>query len=174
MTARPTTRSPQREHRHEDRGAALILAIGFVVMIGAISAGLAGLVTSSVNNRVGLIRVRDRQYAADGALEQAVAAVRRSIDTNGAGCSLGATANGTNTATLNGVAIRVDWRNACGVTRIADGLLVSQQNVIFLACADSGAACTDAGAIITAQVNFERQASGPVTRTAVQSWSVNQ
>ena len=168
------TTNREREHRHEDRGAALILAIGFVVMIGAISAGLAGLVTSSINNRVGLVRVRDRQYAADGAIEQAIAVVRRSMDKNGAGCSKGAPANDTSSSMLNDVTIRVDWRNACGVTRTADGLLVSQHNVIFLACADVGTACTDDGAIITTQVNFEQQVSGRVTRTAVQSWSVNQ
>ena len=34
-------RRPRREH--EDRGAALLLAVGFVVMIGAIAGGLAGL-----------------------------------------------------------------------------------------------------------------------------------
>ena len=63
-------------HRHEDRGAALILAVAFVVMFGSIGAGLAALVTSSVNNRGSLESVRDRQYAADGAIEDAIVQVR--------------------------------------------------------------------------------------------------
>ena len=54
-----------------DRGAALIIAIGFVVMIGAIAAGLTSMVTSGVGNRIALEDLRDRQYAADGAIEDA-------------------------------------------------------------------------------------------------------
>ena len=67
-------RRPRREH--EDRGAALLLAVGFVVVIGAIAGGLAGLATSGVNNRVTLEQVRNREYAADGAIENAISQVR--------------------------------------------------------------------------------------------------
>ena len=50
----------------------MILAIGFVVMIGAISGGLAALATTSLNSRTTLETVRDREFAADGVIEQAI------------------------------------------------------------------------------------------------------
>ncbi|MEZ5249417.1 MAG: hypothetical protein R2713_09470 [Ilumatobacteraceae bacterium] len=59
-----------------DRGASLIMAIGFVVLVGSIAAGLSGLVTSSSTNRIALGQVRDLQYAADGAIEEAITEVR--------------------------------------------------------------------------------------------------
>ena len=158
--------------RHKDSGAALILAIGFVVMIGAIAAGLASLVSSSMNNRGSLERLRNREYAAEGAIDDAVVQVRISA---GAGSDLCQTSSGTSrTTSLNGYAIRVDWRSACGVTRGGDGIAVFQRNAIFAACVDAGAACTDLSVIIRAQVNFEQSSSGAVLRTSVQSWSVNQ
>jgi hypothetical protein len=161
---------PRARAQQRDAGASLILAIAFVVMIGAISAGLAGLVTSSLNNRGSLELVRDRQYAADGAIEQAISQVRLLPGPALAACAL---ADGSMVDTLNGVAIRVDWRNACGVVRGSDGTVVAQRNVIFTACQNTGVVCTDVNVIIRGQVNFEQASSGAVTKTYVQSWSVN-
>lgn len=151
-----------------DRGAALILAIAFVVMVGAISGGLAALVTSSMNNRGALEQVRNRQYAADAAVEQAITTVRSQVGTP---LELCANAPDMTVQTLNGVAIRVDWRNACGVVQASDGTVVAQRNVIFSACVDTGSACAEAAIVVRAQINFE-QSSGTVTKTYVQSWSV--
>jgi hypothetical protein len=163
------TRSARTQDR--DAGASLILAIAFVVMIGAISAGLASLVTSSLNNRVSLELVRDRQYAADGAIEKAISQRRLAPGPPLTAC---AAADGVVTDNeLNGIAIRVDWRNVCGVVRGSDGTVVTQRNVIFSACLDKGVACPDADVIIRAQVNFQQASSGAVTKTFVQSWSVN-
>lgn len=156
--------------QHTDSGAALILAIGFVLMVGAISAGLAGLATSSLNNRTTLVGVRNREYAADGAVQQAIAQVRAAGGSPLAAC---ASATGSMVATLNSVAIRVDWKNACGVVRATDGTVVAQHNVIFTACDSTGAACVDSTLIIRAQVNFQQAGSGAVTKTFVQSWNVN-
>ncbi|MEY2581961.1 MAG: hypothetical protein QOE09_1810 [Ilumatobacteraceae bacterium] len=147
----------------QDRGSALLLAIGFVLMVGAISAGLAALATSSMNNRATLQLVRNRQYAADGAIEQSISQVRAFT------C---ATPGGSIPATLNSVAIRVDWVNACGVVKSADtGTVVSQRNVIFSAyCKNpTDATCNFTDVIIRAQVNFQELPSA----TYVQSWSVN-
>ena len=161
-------RRPRREH--EDRGAALLLAVGFVVMIGAIAGGLAGLATSGVNNRTTLELVRNREYAADGAIENAISQVRSLT------C---ASANGfTTDASMNSISIRVDWVNACGVVQSSDGSVVSQRNVIFSACLNTGSACSDTAVppipvIIRAQVNFQQALVGAVTKTYVQSWSVN-
>lgn len=164
------TRSARTQDR--DAGASLILAIAFVVMIGAISAGLASLVTSSLNNRVSLELVRDRQYAADGAIEEAISQLRLDPGSPLTAC---ASAPGSNDDTLNTIKIRVEWFNACGVVRGSDGTVVAQRNVIFSACLylGPGVECPEADVIIRAQVNFQQSSSGAVTKTFVQSWSVN-
>ncbi len=157
-------RSPRTE---KDSGAALILAIGFVVMIGLISGGLAALATTSLNSRTTLESVRDRQFAADGMIEQAITQVRL------LNCS---SPNASILGTLNQVPIRVEYVNACDPTsvRSSDGISYPQRNVIFTACVDlgGGAACLAANVIIRAQVNFEPSA-GTVTKTYIQSWNVN-
>lgn len=162
------TRRARREH--EDRGAALLLAVGFVVMIGAIAGGLAGLATSGVSNRTTLGLVRNREYAADGAIENAISQVRLLTCASPSGF--------ITDATLNSVSIRVDWVNACGVVQITDGSIVAQRNVIFAACLNTGSPCSDiavpaAPVIIRAQVNFQQGPVGAVTKTYVQSWSVD-
>lgn len=154
-------------HADADRGAALILAIALVVMVGAISAGLAALVTSSLNNRSTLELVRDREYAADAVVEQAITLVRAQPGTPLALCG---TAAGVIVETFNEIAIRVEWRNSCGVIQGSDGTVVAQRNVIFSACPSTGSACAEAAVVLRAQVNFE-QSTGAVTKTYVQSWS---
>jgi hypothetical protein len=153
----------------EDRGAALLVAIGFVLMIGAITAGLSSLVTSSMNNRLTLEVVRDREYAADGAIEDAIVDVRARIDGGATTCS---SAGGTSTSTINGAAIRVEWQPVCEALLGAEGIVVVQHDVAFAACPDTGSTCTAADVIISAQVNFEQDAAGVVAHTFVQSWSV--
>ena len=161
---------PRRPGDDSDRGAALIIAIGFVLMIGAITAGLSSLVTSSMNNRISLQAVRDREYAADGAVEDAVVDVRGRMDAGTIACS---DTGGSTTSTVNGVAIRVDWQPACEALLGTEGLVVVQHNVVFGACLDVGVDCLAADIIIRAQVNFQRDASGIVSHTFVQSWSVD-
>lgn len=154
------------QHR-QDRGAALILAIGFVLMISAIVGGLTVLITSSFNNRGALETIRDSQYAADAAIQDAITVVRAVTDR-----SLPATCAGF-ARTLNSVTIRVDCAKAYGIAPSTDNLVLSQRNVIFSACIDNGNACTDASTIIRAQVSFEQLYAGAITTTFVQSWSVN-
>jgi hypothetical protein len=145
------------------------LAIGFVALVGAISAGLIGLATSSLNNRSSLETVRNTEYAADGAVEGALAVVRGQAGPSPVSCAL--SSGFVLDSTLNGIAIRVDWQNACGVVQSSTGTVVAQRNVIFSACPDTGAPCLEDAVIVRAQVNFE-QAAGLVTKTYVQSWSV--
>jgi hypothetical protein len=152
-----------------DRGAALVIAIAFVVMIGAIGAGLAGMVTSSANNRVTLQVLRNREYAADGAIQAAIAEVRGLARDAAASCS---TTAGTSSSTVNGMVMHVDWAAACTVVRSSDGTVVSQRNIVFTACESTGAPCAPGAVVIRAQVNFRDDPSGLVTGTAVQSWSV--
>jgi len=162
-------RQIDRGDQDRDRGASLIMAIGFMVLIGAIAAGLSSLVTSSNYNRLSLDIVRDRQYAADGAIEEAVTRVRFLDRSSDGSCEASA---GSSTSVLNQLTIRVDWANACGVVRTVAGELVAQRNVVFSACVDTGAACPENDVIVRAQVNFEQADTGRVSRTWVQSWSV--
>lgn len=146
------------------------MAIGFVVLIGSIAAGLSAQITSSNTNRIALASVLERQYAADGAVEEAIAAVRALDPATTGSCE---SAAGSRTSELNRVRIRVDWQPVCGVVRTDSGEIVAQRNVLFSACVDRGAVCAEETVIVRAQVNFE-QAAGAVTRTYVQSWSVLQ
>lgn len=153
-----------------DSGAALILAVGFVLMVGTVSGGLASLATSSLNNRNTLETLRNREYAADGAIESAISQVRVLTCTSAAGSIVD--------ASMNAISIRVDYLNACGVVQGTDGSVVAQRNVIFFACLNTGSPCSDsavppAPVIIRAQVNFQQALTGAVTKTYVQSWSVN-
>jgi hypothetical protein len=156
-----------REHSHRDSGASLIMAIGFVFAVGAVCGGLAGIATSSLNNRRTLEIARDREYAADGAIETAISLARGFTCTPINGAFPG--------VTTDIVPIRVEWTNACGSIPNSDGVTTyPQRNVIFVACVDRPvvAACATAAVIIRAQVNFE-PASGTVNKTFVQSWNVN-
>jgi hypothetical protein len=154
-------RAPRQAH--QDSGAALLLAIGFVLMVSVISAGLAALATSGLNNRNTLEQLRNSQYAADGAIEQAISQVRSLT------CS--PTTGFLVDSSFSSGPIRVDWLNVCGSVSASDGNPYPQRNVVFSACPNLGAACDPTKVIIRAQVNFE-PASGTVTKTYIQSWSV--
>jgi hypothetical protein len=160
--------------QHPDSGASLILAIGFVLMVSLMVGGLVSLATTGLNNRGSLQLVRDRQYAADAGITQAIADTRALAP---ASCTVGTGSNIYQTAPIpNNVAIRVDWDNACATNTVksSDGTFFPQRNVVFSACVNpaTNVRCDAADVIIRAQVNFE-PASGAVTKTYVQSWSVN-
>ena len=139
------------------------MAIGFVLMVGSIGAGLAGLATTSLNNRNNLEAVRNREYAADGAIEEAITKVR------GYACTPATTYLVDISIVSTG--IRVDWSSACPSVAASDGTPYLQRNVIFSACESTVAVCDPTNAIIQAQVNFE-PATGTVRKTFIQSWSV--
>lgn len=159
---------------HQDSGASLILALGFVLMVSLIVGGLVGLATSGLNNRSTLQLVRDRQYAADAGITQAIADARGRPPT--ACTAVPPSGRDIYLTKLNNVAIRVDWDNSCPLLRGAnsDGSDFPQRNVIFSACINpaTDVKCNVADVIIRAQVNFD-PASGAVSKTYVQSWSVN-
>ena len=148
-----------------DRGAVLLLAIGFVLLVSAISAALAALVMSSSATGNTLEKVRNRQYAADAAIQDAIIRVRTLERGTPPTCGY--------TTTLNDVAIRVDCANALGVVGDTENAVLAQRNVIFEACRDTGSVCAEDQIIIRAQINFEQQYGNSVTKTFVQAWSVN-
>ena len=65
-----------RMAKDDERGASLILAIVFMVVVGGIVGGTLAMVSSGLKNRAQLDQARDREYAADGAIEYAIAQVR--------------------------------------------------------------------------------------------------
>ena len=168
--------------RRDERGASLVLAIAFLVVAGAIGASLTASVTSGINDATVLALARNRDYAAEGAINYAIVDVRA---TNPAS-SIGLEACGPffKNLPLRGsqtIDIRVDCYPAPELT--AD--LAARNNVIFVACdaaSSNGQPCdTSSGsppkvlapAIIRAEINF--QVSGTtstVTRTHVQTWSL--
>jgi hypothetical protein len=172
-----------RPHLNRDeRGASLILAIAFMVVIGAVTGALLSSISSGLNDRVALDKARNREYAADGLVDYAIAQARSPViswnpssvstfvaSATSTGCggpyawSLG---NVPSQAHLNNVNIRVECTPAPAQTRA--GYL--QRNAIFVACPDPGSAgkCTDPTTIVRAQINFSD--SG---QTTVQAWSVN-
>lgn len=150
---------------HDDRGAALLLAIGFVLLVSAISAALAALIMTNSRTGVVLDSVRNRQYAADAAIQDAIVRVRLLDRATSPSCGF--------ESTFNEFDIRVDCGNAISVVGTGDNVVLSQRNVIFVACEDTNSPCDDADVIIRAQVNFEQRYTDNVTKTFIQSWSVN-
>ena len=168
--------------RRDERGASLALAIVFLLVVGALAMATLGHITSGLNNRRTLDAIRDREYAADAAIEYAIADVRVA---GGSGPALSSCPPPSPTTTghthfsysyqVAGKAMRVDCINAPTLTFSG----FTQRNVIFVVCEDKGSDCDFASnnkTIIRAQVNY--QALGPlaapvITGTLIQSWSVN-
>ena len=164
--------------RRDERGAALILAIVFMVVIGAVSGAVLSTITSGLSSRVALDDARDREYAADGAIQAAIAQIRaipasQSYAGPGLPCP-----TIPDQPPLNGVTIHTDCVAAPAVTRA----LYRQFNVIFTTCeakylpSSPPIVCPDAKVIIRAQINFQAIGSGAnlqIQRTWVQAWSVN-
>jgi hypothetical protein len=152
----------------EERGAALILVLVTMVLLGLLSGGVATLLTSSLNGRAPLQSQRNAEYASDGAIEYAIAAERM---IPGAGpaitsCTSNLPTNGL--VSLFGLQIHLDC-----VDRLSFDL--TQRDVIFSACLSSnapGGTCSSVKVIIRADVFFDTTAND-VRGTQIRSWSVN-
>jgi hypothetical protein len=158
--------------QRDERGASLILAIAFMLVAGAIGAGLTTSVTSGINDSSTLAVARDREYAAEGAIDYAIVTMRSAPNPE----SIGLTQCGPFTKTnmpLTGsktVDIRVDCAPAPELTTD----LSARNNVILTACIDTGSSCDPTKVLIRAEINFQVSGTPPqVTRTYVQTWSVN-
>jgi len=158
-----------RRVRRDEQGVALVLALSFMVLVGLVTSALLSSLMSSVSQRAVLDNLRNRQYAADGAVEQSIARVR-GLAAPGAGLTTCGTGS-PETYTLNGVTVRVDCTNVPTLTRT--GFL--QRNVVFTSCVSNGSPCTTANTIVRAQVNYEAiDAETPtITKTSIQSWTVS-
>ena len=156
----------------DERGAALVLVIAFMIVMGMLTSALLGSLISAVDDRAVLDSVRDRQYAADAAVEGAIARVRGLAAPGPAVRPCG----GPDTPSqLNGVLIRVDCTDV-PIGAFSGGQLFVQRNVNFTSCPFiPNTPCTNATTIVRAQVNYEALdvETPTVTKTYVQSWSVN-
>jgi hypothetical protein len=154
----------------DERGAALIFAIATVVVIGALSAALFTPLLSGARGRTILDSARDREYAADGAIQFAIANVRAMpapTTFSGAGFD----PCGSYSYSLNGDSMNVVCEP--NATPAVNGFI--QRDVVFTAyCVSAG--CNASAPIIRAVVNFEAVGNGAsyqVTHTYIRSWSVN-
>jgi len=162
--------------QRDERGASLILAIAFMLVAGAIGAGVTTSVTSGVNDSSVLAVARDREYAAEGAIDYAIAQIRQTDPASSIGltaCSVPAR-SGMPLLGSKTIDIQVDCAPAPELT--SD--LAARNNVILTACAvDSahpGQPCDPAKVLIRAEINFQvSDTTHLVTGTFVQSWSVN-
>ena len=163
-----------RSLRHaDDRGAALLFALGVMILVGLISAGMMAYITTAVRGRSTLDTLRNRQYAADAGIEYAITQVNALAVPGQTICGPPAhpTYYSLGAPLPNNIDIRVECENAPTPVFVS-GRFVQQRNVILRACMQAGVACdstTGVGTIIRAQVNFAQQ-NGTVV---IQSWSVN-
>ena len=156
-----------RNKRDPERGAALVFAMGVMILVGLISAGVLGFVATGVGNRRTLDDVRNRQYAADFAIESDIARVRTlGVNVGVSSCGAGGP------YTANSFSVRVECTNR-SVIAFNAGVFFQQRNVGFVACLSSFNPCAG-HEIINAQVNYDLNAAGnAIERTYVQSWSVS-
>jgi uncharacterized protein YdeI (BOF family) len=154
---------------HGERGASLILAIAFMVVIGGISAAVLATTSSGLQDRVALDQARNREYDADSAIETTIAQARQLSGSCPAPPPRPFNLNNAN------VGIHVDCSTA--LVPGPNGLLLSRGDLLFVACvamgSGDGTTCTPGTdpPIINAQVNF--QGTAPTVTTFVQAWSVN-
>jgi Tfp pilus assembly protein PilX len=155
-----------RRTRRDERGAALVLAIAFMVVAGTIAAALLPSINSSLQDRGALDSARNREYDAEAAIDTSIARIRTLA-------SPGVTATGCPEQQTgpNGTQIYVTCTNQRPVGGTGTGGLALQNNVLFTACVGTSS-CTNP--IITAQVNYViNPISGTVSSTVLQAWSVN-
>jgi prepilin-type N-terminal cleavage/methylation domain-containing protein len=145
---------------------------------GILGGGVLASISSGVKSGAQLATARNREYAADAAIESSIARVR--IVNESGFTPTGWPACGTdptnptfekNPDGSGGVSIHVDCLNAPTVAGVPAGSLALQNDVMFNACLASAAPCTPANTIISADVNF--RTSGSNVPTNVLSWSVN-
>jgi|tagenome__1003787_1003787.scaffolds.fasta_scaffold20432521_2 hypothetical protein len=167
--------------QRDERGASLALAIVFMVVVGAVGGGVVASIGSGVGNGVHLAQARNRQYAADAAIENSIARVRR-LNAGGVPVTGFPSCGSDPTYTFEtdpSVNIHVDCTNVPTPAGTGAGAVALQNDVVFKSCLNADVAagkCPDDKSIVNAQVNFQTNGplGGPFTVTTyVLSWSVN-
>jgi hypothetical protein len=130
---------------HDEAGAALILALVFVLAVASVGVTLVSATGSDILNSSNLKAQRSLEYAADGATSLATQNVRYSG--NNYSTPGDCLPNGSSVS-LDGVNVTVDCSQqqfdpVSGVTRVVN----------FYAC--TAASCTSGNAVLQAQVTFD-------------------
>ena len=159
-------------HDRGEEGATLLMVIGFMLMVGLISAGLTNQLASSSKTRVALDQARNREYSADSGIVSSMAAVRSRMTTTNALAPCPAS-----TTQYPAFNVQVD----CSFTLLSFSGDVLR-NATFTACApqSGGASCPAQAVIIKAQVHYSTPDPQPalnattvtVDQTYVATWSV--
>jgi hypothetical protein len=167
-----------RRATRDEQGAALIFAIGFVVVIGALAATLYTPLNTGFSNRNALDDARNREYGADAGIQYAIATVRQTMPADngvfsGAGFDpCGPYAYPPGGGSLNGFQFSVKCEPSSSTS--IGGFV--ERDVVFTAYCVSGPNCDSTAPIIRAQVNYEAVGTGDsyqVSHTYIRSWSVN-
>jgi Tfp pilus assembly protein PilX len=161
-----SSRSPVHER---DRGAALLIAIGFMVLVGLIVGALSTLITSGVGDSVNLKNARNRQYAADAAVQQDMVQLRTALvgNANPTWCSAAHTYSDAGTPS-----IKVACTSPTFSLSFSNGVIYAKRNVSFLACTDTSVACSDSSPTLALRAEVTFSKIGNAVTTYVQSWSV--
>jgi hypothetical protein len=164
-----TAAAPASADDGRDRGAALLLAIGFMVLVGFIVGGLSALISSGVGDTVTLKNARNRQYAADAAVQQDMVQLRIALvsNANPTWCNSAHTYSDAGTPS-----IKVACTSPTFGLTFSNGVIYAKRNVTFLACTDTVAACTDSSATLALRAEVDFSKAGSSVTTYVQSWSV--
>lgn len=149
-------RRARRAHPHGEEGAALELALLFMIATALIVTVLLGFTSTSSRATVVTRTTRGTDYDADAAMQAAIATVR-----------VGSCASFTPTFTLNNpTALRVD----CSTTGAVVG---SQRHVVLSVCPTTVATvpCPDANSLLRAEVVFFDDGGIVGRAVSVLSWS---
>ena len=125
--------------RHEEDGAVLLIALGFLTFIGVVAAVLLSYATSSIGNTISVRDIRSREYAADAVVEMAINKVRSTpASSNSSNCAA---------ATVNGLSLRADCSDPGNTTT----------DVTITACSSTAASpCPASAARLVAKVKYTR------------------
>lgn len=153
----------------EETGAALLIVLGFIAVIGFMGLALVGYATTNLKATNALRPVRTTKYAADSAVEAAINKFRQDFTVPCPKDKFYKIAVvGNNGVPIDSLVTRPDIRVDCGPQVISG----STRQVTFTAKCDSGTPDCPAGTtLLVARVKFEGTA--PV-KTTVETWSVHQ
>lgn len=141
--------------RHNEEGAILLLALGFLTFVGVVAAVLLNYTTTSIRTTVSVREIRNREYSADGVAEAAINKIRDPAN------AASANVNNCLAATVNGLPLRADC------TEMGS----SATDVVFKICPAAAAQpCPTDEVMLVARVKYNRSAS-PAAAT-ISNWSV--
>jgi hypothetical protein len=155
--------------RRDERGQALLIALGFVAMFGVIAASLGSYATANLMSSERLRNVRSAQFAVDGAVKTAVNWAQS--DANIPASAVSATTNCFRSQSINGVTVQVVCQATAPGPATPPTSGVTVQTVTFYGCRSTVPTCDASTALLVAQAQISRVLS--VTRSlTVTSWSV--